>query len=69
MESVLRMRHASQAYNDDRGYDLITLHNGEKSVVFTIRKNFELIDGETLFGVCNLNQGVVSVGEIGSRQR
>jgi len=37
VESVLRMRCESQAYNNDRGYDLITLPSGEKSVVFTIK--------------------------------
>lgn len=41
IDSVLRMRCKSQAYNDGRGYDLIILPDGEKSVVFT-KKDFRI---------------------------
>lgn len=35
VESTLATRRASQEFNTDRGYDLIELPNGEKTVVFT----------------------------------
>ena len=35
VESVLTMRRNSQEYNDKKGYDLITLPDGSKTVVFT----------------------------------
>lgn len=35
VENVLKMRRNSQQYNDKKGYDLITLPAGEKTVVFT----------------------------------
>jgi deoxyribodipyrimidine photolyase len=33
--SVLKMRHEAQEFNDDKGYDLIELPTGERTVVFT----------------------------------
>ena len=41
IESTLAMRRKSQAYNSDRGYDLIDLPNGQKCVVFT-KKEFRI---------------------------
>merc|ERR1719491_1108446 len=35
IDSTLAMRRNSQEYNSDRGYDLIDLPNGKRSVVFT----------------------------------
>ena len=35
VKRVLSMRNKSQEYNSDKGYDLIELPNGQKSVVFT----------------------------------
>mmetsp|Transcript_13405 Transcript_13405/g.31555 ORF Transcript_13405/g.31555 Transcript_13405/m.31555 type:complete len:996 (+) Transcript_13405:312-3299(+) len=40
---VLAMRKKSQEYNSDRGYDLIDLPNGQKSVVFT-KKEYRIDD-------------------------
>jgi deoxyribodipyrimidine photolyase len=38
VDSVLKMRRASQCANNERGYDVITLPNGEVTVVFTIKE-------------------------------
>ena len=35
VESVLKMRRKSQEFNDNKGYDLIELPNGQRTVVFT----------------------------------
>eukprot|EP00534_Pseudo-nitzschia_fraudulenta_P007411 CAMPEP_0201196942 /NCGR_PEP_ID=MMETSP0851-20130426/153755_1 /ASSEMBLY_ACC=CAM_ASM_000631 /TAXON_ID=183588 /ORGANISM="Pseudo-nitzschia fraudulenta, Strain WWA7" /LENGTH=625 /DNA_ID=CAMNT_0047483967 /DNA_START=73 /DNA_END=1950 /DNA_ORIENTATION=- len=48
IESTLTMRRQSQDYNSSRGYDLIDLPNGEKSVVFT-KKEYRIDeDGNVL---------------------
>ena len=43
VENVLEMRHESQEFNDKKGYDLITLPSGEKTVVFT-KKEYRIDD-------------------------
>ncbi len=43
IENTLAMRRKSQEYNSDRGYDLIDLPNGQKTVVFT-KKEYRIDD-------------------------
>ena len=38
VDNVLKMRHKNQKFNNNRGYDLIRLPGGEKTVVFTKRE-------------------------------
>lgn len=38
IESIMTMRRNSQAFNDNKGYDLIELPNGQKTVVFTLKE-------------------------------
>jgi hypothetical protein len=40
-EAVLKMRSANQESNSDRGYDMITLPDGKRTVVFT-KKEFRI---------------------------
>jgi deoxyribodipyrimidine photolyase len=47
VENTLAMRRKSQAYNSSRGYDLIDLPNGQKSVVFT-KKEFRIDENGNL---------------------
>lgn len=41
LQAVLKMRRANQQSNNDRGYDMITLANGKRTVVFT-KKMFRI---------------------------
>jgi len=41
VEAVLKMRRANQESNSDRGYDMITLPDGKRTVVFT-KKEFRI---------------------------
>ena len=41
VQAVLKMRRANQQSNNDRGYDMITLANGKRTVVFT-KKMFRI---------------------------
>lgn len=43
-EAVLEMRRKNQQFNNERGYDIVRLPNGEETVVFT-KKQFR-IDGQ-----------------------
>ena len=47
VESVLKMRRNSQEFNDKKGYDLIMLPTGEKTVVFT-KKEYRIDDKGTV---------------------
>ena len=38
IESIVDMRRGAQEFNDGKGYDMIQLPNGEKTVVFTLKE-------------------------------
>jgi hypothetical protein len=56
VDATLEMRRKSQEFNSDRGYDLIELPNGEKTVVFTKKEYRITADGELIGDNCNNRQ-------------
>jgi len=56
VEHVLSMRRSSQQFNNERGYDLITLPNGERTVVFT-KKEYRLDQNGDVFVKSSSSKG------------
>ena len=67
IDSTLSMRRSSQSYNSDRGYDLIDLPNGQKTVVFT-KKEYRIDENGVVLKPDTSSSGKKSSGRTKSNR-